>query len=159
MALPRRLLGCLLDRVRVEHLEAEGVGEALRARLHAAVPRGHARDEEPCADTVIAGEQPFRVRHQDAAAAVPVAGTHLNDCPAGCTGSVVGPQKKIYLLRFRDRVGRPPSPGALGRASREGDLASATAACSGNRGRRLCGARKTGLAQVRGMREAGSSPR
>ncbi len=92
--------GHLLDWVLVEHLVTEGVGEALGARLHAAVSRRHTSDEEAGTDAVVVREQPVGVRDQDAAPSVAVSGAHLHNGPASRACGLVGSQQQVDLCRL-----------------------------------------------------------
>ena len=104
------LLSDLLHGVFVEHLVAEGVSDAVEAGLQAAVAGRDARHEQPGSDAVVVCQQSVRVRHQDAAPAVAVAGTHLNDGPSRRTGGVVGLEQQVDLVRLS-----APCPGASSR--------------------------------------------
>ena len=90
----------------VEQLEADGSAHALEPGLHAGVAHRHTRHREPGAHLVVASQQPVAVGHQDAAAAVGVAGRHLGNGRAGRSGGLVGPAQQIHLGRLGHRFGQ-----------------------------------------------------
>ncbi len=148
--------GQLVDVVEVEQLEADGVADALAPGLHAGVAGGHARHREERLHLVVRRQQAVAVGHQDAAAAVAVAGRHLADGAALLAGDLVGPGEQLDLAGLGHVAGVDLDDVGRGRGlAGEVDRAGAAAAPAGSGGRGLGRGGEAGLGEIGGVGEAG----